>query len=57
MKQFTLTFTDERDFARAASVLLGAAYVSGDDAVRAINAMPADRSFGQVEASSVTTPE
>jgi len=47
---FVLTFADERDFVRAASVLLGAAYVSGSDAVSAINSMPPARSFGQIYA-------
>lgn len=48
---FVLTFEDERDFVRAASQLLGAAYVSGADAVDAINKMASSRRFGQIVAN------
>lgn len=47
---FVLTFADERDFVRVASVLLGASYVSGDDAVAALNATEPLHSFGRVVA-------
>lgn len=47
---FILNFDDERDFVRATSVLLGAAYVSGTDAITAINSMEASRSFGSIVA-------
>lgn len=52
-RRFVLEFADERDFVLAASGVLGAAYVSGPDAAKAIAAMPSTRSFGAINISMV----
>jgi len=52
MKTFTLTFHDERDFCNTVSPIVGAVYVVGVDAAKAINTWSGKqyRSFGRVTA-------
>jgi len=51
-RTYTLIFYDERDFCNAVSPLVGAAYVNGDMAAKAINNCDfrQDHSFGKVKA-------
>lgn len=50
--KYSLSYTDERDFCLAASPLIGAAYVIGNDAAERINKGPWGRkTFGTVTAT------
>lgn len=50
--KYSLSYTDERDFCLAASPLIGAAYVIGNDAAERINKSPWGRkTFGTVTAT------
>ena len=50
---YVLSFTDERDFLRAANALLGEGSVSTQTAMSAINAMPQSERFGEIVADQL----